>query len=236
MLAAYRPMSSAVTVDGDRAGGGGSPERRRRALRRRAAAGRSRGTAGRASRSPARSPAPALRAARGPLGRALGQRLRETQVHRQRDEVLLGAVVDVALERTAPLVLDVDEPLSRGTELLGPPRSSAARLLRARRAAVRCAAPGRPGRRARRRAVPRPRSAARAPWHQRTPSSSPPCRTGSARRPGSPLEPCASSVAAGGHVAARVGRPAPSATPAATRRRCPRPARRAIRAGSSSAG
>ena len=62
------------------------------------------------------------------------QRVRQLELHRQRDQLLLCAVVDVALDPSALLVLGGDEPLARRAELLdqphaceGPDRAWAAR-------------------------------------------------------------------------------------------------------------
>ena len=53
------------------------------------------------------------------VGRELG--LREPQRERERDEPLLGAVVEVALEAPALGVLRLDEPRARGPDLLQVP-------------------------------------------------------------------------------------------------------------------
>ena len=58
----------------------------------------------------------------GPLGRPGGQRLREPEVDDQGDQVLLGPVVDVALEPAALGVVGVDQASARHLELLGPRR------------------------------------------------------------------------------------------------------------------
>ena len=56
-----------------------------------------------------------VRPVRRPLGKGLG----EAQVHGERDQVLLGTVVDVALEQPALGVLQVDQPLARPAQLVG---------------------------------------------------------------------------------------------------------------------
>ena len=66
------------------------------------------------------------------FGRSLGQGLGEAQVHRERDQVLLGAVVDVALEQPALLVLQVDQPLARRAQLVGASRQLGAPQLELR--------------------------------------------------------------------------------------------------------
>ena len=68
-------------------------------------------------RRPAR-PAPA----RGSLRRPGGQGLGQPQVHRERHQVLLRTVVDVALQPAALGVLGVDQSLPRHPQLLGPRR------------------------------------------------------------------------------------------------------------------
>ena len=49
------------------------------------------------------------------------RRLREPQLHRERDELLLRAVVDVPLELLRALVLRGHDPLARSPELLDEP-------------------------------------------------------------------------------------------------------------------
>ena len=51
------------------------------------------------------------------LRRVLQARLRETQGERERDEALLGAVVEVALEPATRVVAGLHEPRARGAEL-----------------------------------------------------------------------------------------------------------------------
>ena len=55
---------------------------------------------------------------RGLRGFPLGQRAREPSLHGERDELLLRAVVDVALQPAALLVLRRDQPLLRGLEVV----------------------------------------------------------------------------------------------------------------------
>ena len=55
----------------------------------------------------------------GALRRTVRQRLGEPQVHGERDEVLLGTVVDVTLQTPALRVLGVHHPLTRGAQLPG---------------------------------------------------------------------------------------------------------------------
>ena len=92
----------------------------RRARSRRAAAGRCRG---RARGAPGSSPAPPRRARRAsrrpPAGSSSDDVAREPQVHRERDEVLLGAVVQVALDAAALGVAARDDPRARRTKLVG---------------------------------------------------------------------------------------------------------------------
>ncbi len=49
---------------------------------------------------------------------AIHQRVREADLHGQRDELLLRTVVDVPFELARPLVLRAHDALSRGAELL----------------------------------------------------------------------------------------------------------------------
>ena len=121
------------------------------------------------------------------VGRPPGQRLGEPQVHRQRDQVLLGAVVDVALERAAarrpgrrPAAAGTRAARRRG-------RTARPAAARARRAAARRAAPARPGSAspANSRSSTDVSGTWSRSWTTSTPSSSPPCRTGRDRRPGS---------------------------------------------------
>ena len=98
----------------------------------------------------------------GPLARSVRERLGEAEVHGEGDEVLLGTVVDVALEVAALGVLGSDQALARdaqlacaGGELLEPTAS-------ARRAASPREGPGRPGRPGPRTGVTRPRTVAGA--------------------------------------------------------------------------
>ena len=58
----------------------------------------------------------------GTLGRAHGHLLRESQVDHEGDEVLLGTVVDVALEAATLGVEGVDQASARHLELVGPRR------------------------------------------------------------------------------------------------------------------
>ena len=51
---------------------------------------------------------------------APGELASEPRLHRQRDELLLRAVVDVALQAAAPLVLRGDQALLRGLQLVEP--------------------------------------------------------------------------------------------------------------------
>ncbi len=53
----------------------------------------------------------------GPLARAVRERLGEPEVHGEGDEVLLGAVVDVALEGASLGVLGGDQALARDAQL-----------------------------------------------------------------------------------------------------------------------
>ena len=64
--------------------------------------------------------------------RFLGQGLGEAQVHGERDQVLLGTVVDVALEQSALFVLQVDQPLARPAQLVGSSRQLGASQLELR--------------------------------------------------------------------------------------------------------
>ena len=218
------------------------PRGRRDQPVRRAAAGRCRATA--ATRVSIASPRPPP-ARRGAVGARRGERrrqgLREPQVHGQGDEVLLGAVVDVALERASLGVLGVDQPLARRAAA---PRRAA----RARPAAGSSSARSR---------APRSTSPAwsASPANSRsstevsglvplldasTPSSSPPCRTGRApaAAPASSVGPSDGGVqraaAAARSPPASAGRPRRSHT-CAHSAPVPSASTRAIRAGSSSA-
>ena len=55
-----------------------------------------------------------------PLGRSSDEGPRQSQVHRERDEVLLGAVVDVALQPPPLLVLGRNDPFPRGLQIPRP--------------------------------------------------------------------------------------------------------------------
>ena len=174
----------------------------------RAAAGRCRGRAGPASSTASAAAAScAVEQRLGALGRARpASVVREAQVHRQRDQVLLGAVVDVPLEAPALGVLGVDQALAGDPQLLGPRGQLGRPELEL--GAQPGAAQHQPGlgRRARRTAAPRPavRGYPAAPGTTRTPSSSPPWRTATRRTPGDPSgEADLSRAALGGQVAAR---------------------------------
>ena len=80
-----------------------------------------------------RRPAPGPRGcASARSGARWRQGLGETQVHRERDQVLLGTVVDVALEQPALVVLQVDQPLARPPQLVGASRQLGASQLELR--------------------------------------------------------------------------------------------------------
>ena len=156
----------------------------RRVPPRPAAAGRSRGTGTTASRwrHPPRRDLPGQHGS-GAVRRADRRWLREPEVHGQRHEVLLGAVVDVALQ-TAPFgVLGLDEPLPRGPELVGAGqqlRAAVVELGPQRDQPQHQARPGRPAQRTSRSSTgvrARPGRSCR----RSTPSTWSPCRTARAR-------------------------------------------------------
>ena len=159
------------------------------------------------------------------VGRACGDRLGQPQVHRQCHQVLLRAVVDVALQASPLDVLGLDEPLPGRLQLLGTVRpapragsSSSARSPTSRSTRPAWAASpvnsrsstavsGRPG-----------RSCSRS-----TPSAWPPWRTGRARRP-SPVASRASGCGSGGSVASSAVRRPGGGQRQSARRRSATPA------------
>ena len=211
---------------------------------RRAAAGRCRGTGAPGSRSASTAACScSASSASARSGDRCGQRLGEPQVHRERDQVLLGAVVDVALEPPALGVLGVDQPLPRDAQLVGARRQLASRAARARRAAGPRAAPARPGsaRPANSRSSTEVSGRCSRSWTTSTPSSSPPWRTGGERRPGRRRptsgagRPPGARLASGGQVAASVGRSPTTSQTWAHAAPVPSASTWAIRDGSSSA-
>ena len=72
----------------------------------------------RSSRAAASSSRAATRTSSAPAGSELHLRLREPQRERQRDEPLLGAVVEVPLEPAPRFVAGLDDPGSRRSDLL----------------------------------------------------------------------------------------------------------------------
>ena len=169
----------------------------------------------------------------GALGRPVGERLGQAQVHRQGDQVLLRAVVDVALEEPALGVLGVDQALPRARAAPRRAPTAPRPLARARRGAGH-------------RAGPSPAWAARPANSRSSTDESGTCvallddedaeqLAAVAHRRGTGGPASSSAVRGSGRSVARAaaraarwrpasaGRPRP-ATPAPTRRRCPRPA------------
>ena len=133
-----RPSSPA------RALGSRPPAAPRRARRRRAVAGRCRAQASAARRSPPARRARSRRSSPGVRGVVRDGVLGETQLDGERDEVLLRAVVQVALE-LAPLgVAGRDDAGARVLQLLVASAAARRGSPAGRRRAAGCAGPGRP--------------------------------------------------------------------------------------------
>ena len=183
---------------------------------------------------------------RGPATR-VGQRLGEAEVHRQGDQVLLGAVVDVALQEPALVVLGVDQPLARAAQLLGAGRQLLEPLLelgaQPRAAQHQAGLGGQPGEQPfldrRQRHLVALLDDEHAEQLSAVPHREGPGGRVAVRSPAVAavlVRPVGSRVASGGQVAASVGRSPTTSQTCDHSAPVPSASTRAIRAGSSSAG